>query len=227
MRINTAPVRVMPIGDSLTEGGLPDYPDASYRGYLEAMLREAGYAVEYVGTQRGPAHGTASLAHEGHGGFTIGPDRSLLPDQPGFANLYDHLHEYLELQPQIMLLLIGINDLFPSKQRPVVPAEAAGKLQRLVARISRELPDTQLFVASLAPTRLDDINWADYQAINRAASATALEHRNVHFVDINRELSAIVDPSADYVDDIHFNEQGAQKMARIWLGALQEHFRQC
>jgi hypothetical protein len=64
------PWRIMPLGDSLTEGMFPD-GHHSYRGYLETQLREAGYDVDFVGSQWQLAHGGTEYAHEGHGGFTI------------------------------------------------------------------------------------------------------------------------------------------------------------
>ena len=82
------PWRIMPLGDSLTEG---DYPDGhqSYRGYLERMLRESGYEFDFVGTQWRLGHGGTDYEHEGHGGFTIGPDDSMSAGWP--ANIYDRL----------------------------------------------------------------------------------------------------------------------------------------
>ncbi len=67
------PWRIMPLGDSLTEGSYPD-SHHSYRGYLEMMLRDAGYEFDFVGTQWRLGHGGTDFEHEGHGGFTIGPD---------------------------------------------------------------------------------------------------------------------------------------------------------
>lgn len=63
----------MPLGDSLTSGNFPGRVH-SYRGYLETLLREAGYSFDFVGTQSRPAHGGTDPDHEGHSGYTIGPD---------------------------------------------------------------------------------------------------------------------------------------------------------
>jgi hypothetical protein len=46
----------MPLGDSLTSGNYPGRVH-SYRGYLETLLREAGYNFDFVGTQSRLAHG--------------------------------------------------------------------------------------------------------------------------------------------------------------------------
>jgi len=126
----------MPLGDSLTEGGYPD-GHQSYRGYLETMLRESGYDFDFVGTQW----------RLGHGGFTIGPDDSMSAGWP--ANIYDRLDYYLEADPDIILLLIGINDLFPTEARPIDPADADEKLAGLAARILEIDPDVHIFVASM------------------------------------------------------------------------------
>jgi hypothetical protein len=62
-------------------------------------------------------------------GFTIGPDDARFCDECSTANLYDHLEEYLQTEPDIILLLIGINDMLPLDVRPVKPEDAPGKLE--------------------------------------------------------------------------------------------------
>ncbi len=214
--------RIMPMGDSLTEG---DFPDGhhSYRGYLEVQLREAGYQFDFVGSQWKLAHSGTDYEHEGHGGFTIGPDKTMASGWP--ANLDARLENYLnKAKPDIILLLIGINDLFPRAQRPVDPAQADEKLAGFVKHILEIDPDVYVFVASLAPVNFE---WTDYQpeyeAVNRMAeqigNADLRDH--IYFVDMNRSLTPTL-TSADFFDGVHFSESGARKVAQVWFEALQD-----
>ncbi len=213
--------RIMPLGDSLTEGMYPD-GHHSYRGYLEMQLRGVGYDFDFVGSQWRLAHGGTDYEHEGHGGFTIGPDESL--SSGWSANIHENLERYLRADPDIILLLIGINDLFPTEERPVLPAEAADKLAVLVARIEELAPAAHIFVASLVPVNWEgSAAWLEYEAVNAMAEklGSASPNDRIYFVDMNRTLEPIMIPS-DYTDGVHFAESGARKVAQVWLDALFE-----
>ncbi len=219
---NLIPWHIMPMGDSLTSGNYPNLVH-SYRGYLEVMLIEAGFAFDFVGTQSRPAHGGTDPDHEGYSGYTIGPDQSRFCETCPTANLYDHLETSLSAEPDIILLLVGINDMFPLDVRQVNPADAAGKLERFVQRIVELRPQVYIFVASLAPVQwTDGSDWPAYQAVNAAAErlGSASPVDRIIFVDMNRQLEASFDKSADFTDSVHWNESGARKVAKVWLDAL-------
>jgi lysophospholipase L1-like esterase len=212
----------MPLGDSLTSGNYPGRVH-SYRGYLEELLKEAGYAFDFVGTQSRPAHGGTDPDHEGHSGFSIGPDQRRFCDICSTANLYDHLEEYLATEPDIILLLIGINDLLLFEDLPAEPAKAPEKLANLVRRIQELRPETAILVASLAPINyMDSTELAYYAEINQMAEqlGTANPEDRIYFVDLNRSLEAMIDRSAVFTDGVHLGEGGARKMAHAWFEAL-------
>jgi len=214
--------RIMPMGDSLTEGDFPN-GNHSYRGYLEVQLREAGYQFDFVGSQWKLAHSGTDYEHEGHGGFAIGPDESMASGWS--ANLDSRLDYYLnKAKPDIILLLIGINDMFPSVQHPVDPAQADEKLAGFVAHILEIEPGVHIFVASLAPV---NFKWTDYQAEYEAVNRMAEQIGNadlqdrIYFVDMNRKLTSNL-TSADFFDGVHFSESGARKVAQVWFEPLQD-----
>jgi lysophospholipase L1-like esterase len=216
------PWRIMPLGDSLTSGNYPGRVH-SYRGYLEGLLRETGYSFDFVGTQSRQAHSGTDPDHEGHSGFTIGPDEARFCEECETANLYDHLEEYLQAEPDIILLLIGINDLLPLDVRPVKPEEAPEKLAALLERILELRPETYIFLASLAPVNYrDESQWQSYQAVNQKAEAIAAldPDDRIYFVDVNSILERTLDPETDFADGIHLAEGGARKLARVWFEAL-------
>lgn len=63
-------VRIMPLGDSITEGSAWDSPDGSggYRGRLYSLLTTAGYTVDCIGSQTVNSSLIPDQNHEGHPG---------------------------------------------------------------------------------------------------------------------------------------------------------------
>lgn len=211
----------MPLGDSLTAGSNAGRSH-SYRGYLEALLREAGFDFDFVGTQSWPAYGGSDPDHEGHPGYTIGPD-DIVSGNGERINLYDHLYEYMQTEPDVILLMIGINDMYAGGIRPNAPGQAAGKLAGLVRRIQELRPGAAIFVASLAPASRYDVSaWPEYQAVNEAARqlGEADPADAVFFVDLNGRLAPGWNPEVDLIDGVHFSESGARKAAAVWFDAL-------
>lgn len=211
--------QIMPLGDSHTEGNYPN-GHHSYRGYLRKMLLESGYQVDFVGDRSQQAHGDLNppdFDHAGHGGFTIGPDQSRFCSSCDTANIYDHLEEYLAEDPEVILLLIGINDMFPNDNRPVDPQAADEKLAGLVKRILEIKPDVKILISSLLQVKWTD-GWSAYNDVNRKARMIGEEASNdqVYFVD----LHSIELQDEDFQDAIHLGEKGARKIAAGWFKAL-------
>ena len=213
--------KIMPLGDSLTEGNYPN-GHHSYRGYLRTMLLDAGYEVDFVGDRSSQAHGDTNPAdgdHAGHGGYTIGPDDSRFCSSCETANLYDHIEEYMESDPDVVLLNIGVNDMFPGSNRPVEPSEADDKLENLVDRILEIDPDTKVLVSSLMRVSwTDGSSWGAYQDVNERARALGEADPNdqIYFVDLNSVPLA----GNDFFDAIHLSGQGAKKIASEWFDTL-------
>src|SRR5678815_5672583 len=67
------PIRIMPLGDSITDGSSFDSPDGSggYRLKLYTMLTNIGYNVDYVGLQTINSGLLTEKEHEGHSGWRI------------------------------------------------------------------------------------------------------------------------------------------------------------
>src|SRR5689334_8226516 len=62
-----APVRVMPLGDSITQGG----SIGGYRLDLGTKLRAAGRSIDFVGSLTDGPASMPDRNHEGHPGWTI------------------------------------------------------------------------------------------------------------------------------------------------------------
>lgn len=196
-----AGTRILLLGDSLTaqgEGRLPLYE----------RLRAEGWDVEFVGSQ-----GEAPHRHEGHGGFTIGPDQS----QPG--NLSDNVERWIrEARPDVIFLLVGNNDF--NGKPGVDPAGAPGRLTALLEKITTAAPEAEVIVS----TGLKIAFVADYAgALNRTipgiVEAMTKKGRKVHLADLNTEVDLIKGtppyngPDSDYSDGTHLNARGGKKLA--------------
>lgn len=232
-----APVRIMALGDSITAGGDPAQPATSpqsYRGYLGTSLQAAGYQVDFVGSEKAVAIGGTDPDHEGHGGYTIGPDNSkLCPNCPP-ANIDASLQGWLDAaQPDIVVLLIGVNDLLPESNpngvvRETVPTQAGAKLTALVRRIRSLRPQTTVVVASYPPiTFLVDpalTGRVAFGLLNDAAKAlgAGADDRIVYAplretLDTGWTQEDVLSASGD---QLHPSAAGAKKMAAVFHEAL-------
>ena len=190
-----APVPIMPLGDSITQGG----SIGGYRLDLGAKLRADGRSIDFVGSL---ADGPASMPdrnHEGHPGWTIAQvDGSVT----GWLNTY---------RPRTILLHIGTNDMYGSD-----PAGAPRRLSALVDRITNLAPNADVFVATIIPIRFADQTVRTFNAaIAPDMRAKAAAGKHVHLVDMYPAVAI-----ADLPDGIHPNAAGYSKMATTWYNAL-------
>jgi lysophospholipase L1-like esterase len=238
-------VRIMPLGDSITEGGDPGQPTTSpqsYRGLLQQKLVAAGYDVDFVGGQSSAAYlpvpdPDADTDHEGHGGFTVGPDASTLCTGCGPANIADNVEGWLTgADPDIVLLLVGVNDLLPQQTpspggfvRPVDPMQAGPKLKALVADIRSTAPEATVLVASYPPISflVDPALGSKpaFDALNAAAEEVAAGGDDqVVYVPVYETLQddwTKADRLANG-DELHPSAAGAEKLAEVFFSTLRD-----
>src|SRR5689334_5382439 len=180
-------VRVMPLGDSITEG---TQVPGGYRIGLWQRFGTGGYRVDLVGSQ---FNGPASLGdhdHEGHPGWRI--------DQID-ANITGWLRN---TTPHTVLLHIGTNDVLQNFNLGGAP----GRLSTLVDHITATVPDAEVFVATIIPLANSgqEANVRTYNAtIPGMVQSKVNAGRHVHLVDMHSALTA-----ADLIDGIHPNAAG-------------------
>jgi lysophospholipase L1-like esterase len=198
-----AQVKIMPLGDSITVGaGSPQL--GGYRLPLWEYLMGDHWDAEFVGSQSNGPPELGSKNHEGLGGWRI--------DQID-AWIDDWLDTY---QPDIILLMIGTNDCVANYQFSAVRK----RMEHLIDKISRRLPDSFLIVSTLLPIRDKAAN-ARVQQFNRFLPdivwTRALKGQRILMVDMNRMLN----PLTDMPDGIHPNVIGYDKMAALWYVAVE------
>jgi lysophospholipase L1-like esterase len=195
------PTKIMLLGDSLTAQGEGRWP-------LHERLAKEGYSFEFVGSM-----GEAPLRHEGHNGFTIGPDQS----QPG--NLSDNVETWIRAaRPDVIFLLVGNNDF--NGKPGVDPAGAPERLTALLEKITSLAPDAEVIVSTgLKIAIAEDYAGALNRRIPGIVSHLKEKGLRVHLADLNTEVSLIKGappfngPDGDYADGTHMNKSGGQKVA--------------
>jgi lysophospholipase L1-like esterase len=197
------PVRIMLLGDSLTAQGEGRWP-------LHERLTKEGFAFEFVGSQGAPP-----LRHEGHNGFTIGPDQS----KPG--NLSDNVETWIrEARPDVIFLLVGNNDF--NGKPGVDPAGAPERLTALLEKITALAPNVEVIVSTgLKIAFVEDYAGALNRRIPEIVAGLQKKGLRVHLADLNAEVVLIKGappfngPDGDYADGTHMNKSGGQKVADV------------
>src|SRR5690242_163633 len=192
-------VRVMPLGDSITEG---TQVPGGYRIGLWQRLAAAGYRVDFVGSQfNGPA-ALGDHDHEGHPGWRI--------DQID-ANIVGWLGTST---PHTVLLHIGTNDVLQNFNLSTAP----NRLSTLIDHITNTVPTAEVFVAQIIPLAnagQDAAARTFNAAIPGIVQSKVNAGKHVHLVDMHSALT-----TADLIDGIHPTAGGYDKMATAWFGAL-------
>ena len=195
-----APVRVMPLGASIT-WGTASSDGNGYREELRKRLAEAGVTVDYVGSQQS---GTmADRDNEGHPGFRI--DQIAAQADAWLA----------AAQPDVVLVNAGTNDTIQNYDLPNAPA----RLNALIDQIAAARPSASIVVSTLVPSR-NATNNGRVQAFNAQVPGIVQRQagagHHVSLVDLNSTLT-----SADIgSDEIHPTDAGYVKLANLWHAAL-------
>lgn len=233
---SSPPIRIMPLGDSITkgtgtcqEGDPPDPPDelywncTGYRDYLWHSLVGNWYAVDFVGSQGSqfqddyldPYHDND---HEGHGGKTAdwirdrvyGPSDYFLLDNPA----------------DIVLLHVGTNDI---NGLPLLgdPNDIVTEVSQILDKIDNYETNEEhevWVILALIINRSDPLSdkgqlTTDFNlGLQTMAESRIAGGDNLLVVDME---SALIYPD-DLGDALHPNETGYSKMANEWFSALEQ-----
>ena len=206
------PVRVMPLGDSITSGveffdGSVDQPlqpeRVGYRKFLYDQLVADGYPIDYIGQGGQNAGSAAGLVDPQNNGYP-GVDIAFID-----VKLLGVLGEE---SADIILLHIGTNN---------TPQNAAAIDQLLIKLDTWEAENHPVLalVATITPKR-DATKNAEVDVFNQdlRARIAARVNDNVILVDQNMALS--LDDISDEPIGLHPNAGGYQKMANAWFDAL-------
>ena len=192
-------VRVMPLGDSITEG---TQVPGGYRIGLWQRFTANGYRVDFVGSQFNGPSSLGDHDHEGHPGWRI--------DQID-ANIVGWLRTFT---PHTVLLHIGTNDVLQNFNLSTAP----NRLSTLIDHITNTVPTAEVFVAQITPlanAAQDSAARTFNSAIPGIVQSKVNAGKRVHLVDMHSALT-----TADLIDGVHPTAGGYDKMAATWFNAL-------
>ncbi len=197
----TPPVRIMPLGDSITQG---DSDHDTYRRPLWKSLVADGYDVDFVGSlnanHRGaPPHSDFDRDHEGHWGWRVD---EILEWIPGWTEA---------AEPDVVLIHVGSNDVFQNESID----STIDELSQLIVGIRESRPEVTLLLAQIIPTRNGGTN-ARIRELN--ARIAQLASSNVIVVD---QFTGF-DPETQTYDGVHPNADGEIHLSDRWLEALED-----
>jgi lysophospholipase L1-like esterase len=209
--------RIMPLGDSITDGIDPTVGYASNAGYRLELFRRAvaaGHDITFVGTQppNGPNGDVEGQPfprnHEGISGNTIAQVAARVDAALG-AN-----------PPDVVLLQIGTNNLYQG-----MAADVPGQLAGLLDQITDAAPDALVVVARITPLGAQFPN-NGVEQYNDAIPAIVQERvsagKHLIVVDQFTPIASAPNFVAQLLpDNIHPNAAGYALMGQTWYGAIE------
>lgn len=192
--------RIMPVGDSITEGG---GSFSNWRYPLWEKLHNAGYLIEYVGSRKSPSP-IGDLHHEGYGGKNSGFLAATVP-----GNFKKH-------PADIVLLHAGHNQFAEQKPVPQILKDT----ESLIRDFRNVNPKVTVLVAQPIPSgKLPKYSYLPQLGDDLARLAKRLDSPESRILIVPQALG--FDPSKDTVADlVHPNASGAAKMTARWFEVL-------
>jgi len=218
----------LPFGDSITRG-VKSSDDSGYRSQLFQLIVAAKQKATFTGSlTNGPTQvsgQTFPRMHEGHAGWTIDPGFSESGTYGGISSLIPS--PALNKSPNIVLLHIGTNDLFSTKDR----ANMSTRLDALVDKLAQNAPSALIVLAQLTPVGATNSGHA--QAEVDAANAAQMAYnskipgiveshaaKGQHIIGV--DMSKMPIPQDLTTSSVHPNDHGYAYMAGIWFAAIKD-----
>lgn len=215
----TTPSKIMPMGDSITDGAHDASGYGGYRYDLEQDLLSGGYNFQFVGSQ---TDGSSSLRaidqhHEGYSGYTVEPfgGRTSLYNSANLSGSpISHITTY---NPDVLLPLIGTNNI--DLQQP--PADALSQYSGLLTEAFALKPGITVVVGGIPHNNFHSGD-ASYDAnvgifntqLQTLVNTFKAKGDNIVFTN------ATETPIAELADGWHPNPTGYTDMAAGWYGTL-------
>ncbi len=197
-----APVRIMPVGDSITE---TNTGHASWRYWLDHTLHDEGIPFDFVGSQQGvfggpPLYSDFDPDHEAHSGWQTA-EMSLAIE--GLASAYT---------PDVALVHMGNTDI----NHAVPVTTALLNLQSILLNLRAARPNLKILVAQIVPIELSGQVPPTLLAFNSEIPAlvAAVDRPESRVLLVDQFTG--YDATTDTYDGFHPGESGEKKMAARW-----------
>lgn len=232
---NARPLRILPLGDSITRGsylaqkdskatGLPHPQSGGWRKPLQDKLRATGITFNFVGELSYAAYGRDGTVdpqfdphHHGLAGFSNtgilkGGIVPTLPDVLASLGVKEikvpGIVDVLKKhQPDIILLMSGTNGF---------DAPARDQLIRTIGETST----AHLIVATILPQKVPRAGWEKVDAYNASLPAIVAAQKAAGKRITLVDMHAAITTDDLLPDGVHPNQTGMDKMATAWFAAL-------
>ena len=203
---SAAPVRIMPLGDSITHGwysGIGTNDLDSYRKVLKNLLDADGYTTDFVGSLTNG--GFADNQHEGHDSYRA-------DDPVSSQKLLGNIGAWMASTPaDVVLLHIGTNDLNANDTGTV--AEVSAVLDEIQTANSNATIVVALIIGVKNDPPLQSAISTYNSNLNIMAQARISAGENLLVVDMENGAGIDYD-SSDMKDRLHPSQTGYDKIQR-------------
>lgn len=208
VHVIAAPVRIMPLGDSITHGwysGIGTNDHDSYRKLLKNLLDADGYSTDFVGSLTDG--GFTDHQHEGH-------DRYHADHPTSSEKLLGNIGAWMTSTPaDVVLLHIGTNDLNANDTGTVAEVSA------VIDEIQTANSNASIVVALVIGVKSDPPLQAAISTynsnLNIMVQARIAAGEDLLVVDMENGAGIDYD-SSDMNDRLHPSQTGYEKMAAHW-----------
>lgn len=214
------PIIILPVGDSITQGGKRERPEYTYRLPLQMMLYKAGIAFDFIGSQNKGLHEDATWPE-------VAKNVPFDPDHEGYygnktRKVVDKVMAAwpsYEKVPDMVLIHLGTND-----QKEGDYDNTVGQpLREFIDFLREKNPEVIIFLGHL--------NFESGKAakeIRKVVAKVADDYHNNKspVVPVNHFENFIEQPDEVYTDTFdwaHPNLKGQEKMADKWFTAIKKY----
>ena len=221
----TKPLRIMPMGDSLTRGDdvdNPSEPSAGYRAVLSVLLAEQfpDLRFVFVGSQisggTSTADGLELYRHEGHNAHTV----YYLDYGAPYFGIYQLCDEWLaKYQPDVVILMLGTNDLgLNGSMGDGAATQTAAYQLQLMKKLKDQAP-IRFFLLATSPPRNGDGGFNHVVSLyNELLADNAKKVRKSGTPVETSDVYALIESigaSAFCHDTGHMNRSGYEEIAKL------------
>ncbi len=216
-----APIKIMPLGNSITRGVAGSTFDVGYRRSLYIDLINDGYSIDFVGSKIDGFLTDFDMQHEGHGGWHA--------EHPTNKNIsiVDSVSDWLSRNPpDVILLHIGTNDIGEFQVNGETVTDLVGEVSAILDSIesfeNSNAKNIKIFLAQII-NRTDD---GATTTVNESLVTTQFNNELLNMAN-NRvslgddivvvNMESVLTYPGDLADGVHPNDDGYAKMANKWL----------
>ncbi len=211
-------IHILPLGDSITQGGRRDRPEWTYRYPLFCMLTEAGLEFDFIGSMDKGLHPQVKWPdcdgepfdtdHEGHYGWKT-------------AKVRDNLRKWMSQwssPPHVALIHLGTNDQGAEDFTDAI----VEPLREIIGMLREANPEVVVLVGHLnfkggAAAKIRPLVQKMVEEVTTEKSPVkAVHHYRGFTANPKRE-------EPDTFDWAHPNPKGQRKMAQKWFEAMKPY----